>query len=101
MNILSNFNNLEMAFTIYLLAINSISLILFVVDKRKAKKDEYRIPEWILLFISFLGGSTGALISMVIFKHKLYKKMFSIGIPLFLILNKLSEMVILNYIKIK
>ena len=35
---------------------------------------------------------------MVMFKHKLSKKRFYIGVPLILILNKILELAILNYI---
>ncbi len=64
----------------------------------KAEKKRWRISENTLIILGLLGGSTGILIGMVMFKHKLSKKKFYIGIPLILILNKILELTILNYI---
>lgn len=59
---------------IYLLCAYAIvSLIAFVtygVDKRKAKKNRWRIPEATLLGLGFLGGAVGALAAMKLFRHK-------------------------------
>ena len=71
----------------YLIIINIINFILFGIDKRKAKKNKWRIPESTLLGLSFLGGALGALIGMRFFRHKTKKKKFTIGIPIFLFIN--------------
>ena len=47
-----------------------IALLLYASDKRKAKKNRWRIPEKVLLGIGFLGGSVGALLGMNLFRHK-------------------------------
>lgn len=99
MNIISNFNNKEIYFFIYLIFINIFSFVLFGIDKRKAERKAWRISESILMGASILGGAVGSLIGMVVFKHKLSKKKFYIGIPCILILNKIMELGILNYIK--
>lgn len=99
MNLNSNFNNKEIFFLVYLISINLISFILFGIDKNKAEKKEWRISEASLLGISFFGGSIGSLIGMVVFKHKLSKKKFYIGIPCFLIFNKIIELIIFNYVR--
>ena len=70
---------------IYLIFINLLSFILFALDKRKAQKQAYRIRESILLFTAFIGGASGALISMLIFRHKTQKIKFTLLVPLFLI----------------
>ena len=70
---------------IYLIFINLLSFILFALDKRKAQKKAYRIRESILLFTAFIGGASGALISMLIFRHKTQKIKFTLLVPLFLI----------------
>ncbi|MBA5844425.1 DUF1294 domain-containing protein, partial [Escherichia coli] len=49
-----------MILTIYLIAITLVSFLLFAVDKRKAIKHAYRIPESVLLFTAFLGGAFGS-----------------------------------------
>ena len=71
----------------YLIIINIINFILFGIDKRKAKKNKWRIPESTLLGLSFLGGALGALIGMRFFRHKTKKKKFTIGMPILLLIN--------------
>jgi uncharacterized membrane protein YsdA (DUF1294 family) len=95
----SNYNNGENVILIYLLSVNIISFIMFGIDKWKAKNHKWRISENLLLIISFIGGATGALIGMVIFKHKLSKKKFYIGVPVFIVLNRIGEFLIFNYVK--
>ncbi|MGE4512865.1 MAG: DUF1294 domain-containing protein [Chryseobacterium sp.] len=58
--------------------INLISFILFGIDKRKAAKHQRRIPESTLLSVTFLGGTLGALLGMVVFRHKISKRNFLI-----------------------
>lgn len=99
MKLISNFNNKEIFFLVYLIFINLISFILFAIDKSKAEKKEWRISEASLLGISILGGSIGALMAMVVFKHKLSKKKFYIGIPCFILLNKIIELIVFNNIR--
>lgn len=57
------------------------------LDKKKAKKHSFRIPEKVLLTLSFLGGSLGTLIAMHCFHHKTQKTIFKVGVPLLLIIN--------------
>ncbi len=92
---------METYFITYLGAINLLSFIMFGIDKMKAEKKGWRIRESTLLMISFLGGAIGSIIGMVVFKHKLSKKEFYLGIPFLIILNKIMELVIFNYIRIK
>ncbi len=72
---------------IYLISINILSFLLFGIDKYKAIKKKYRIPEKVLLGISLLGGSLGSLLGMILFHHKTKKIGFLILIPLFLLLQ--------------
>lgn len=69
-------------FSIYFLTINLKTFLAFLIDKRKAIHNKYRIAENILIFLFIIGGFIGALNSMIIFKHKLYKKKFTIAIPI-------------------
>lgn len=71
----------------YLLAINVFTLILFGVDKLKAKKHLWRIPEATLLIMAGIGGSIGALSGMYLFHHKTMHKKFYIGVPAILLLQ--------------
>ena len=69
----------------YLLGINLLTFLLFGIDKWKAKRDRWRIPEATLLTLAVLGGSIGALLGMAVFHHKTKHKKFTIGIPLILL----------------
>ncbi len=74
----------------YFITINVINFLLFAIDKQKAKRNQWRIPEAWLFFISLIGGSLGGIISMNIFKHKTSKIGFAIGMPFLLIINFLG-----------
>ena len=69
---------------IYLLIINAISFILMLVDKYKAKKNLWRIPERTLMAFAAAGGSVGALAGMYLVRHKTKHLKFTVGIPIFL-----------------
>ncbi|MCH5252767.1 MAG: DUF1294 domain-containing protein [Lachnospiraceae bacterium] len=71
---------------IYLLIINLAALFAMGLDKSKAKRRAWRIPERTLFLLSFIGGSIGALAGMYLFRHKTKHKKFVIGMPLILIL---------------
>ena len=72
---------------LYLLAINIATFSAFGADKRRARRESWRIPEKTLFLLSLLGGSAGALLGMRIFHHKTRKWYFRFGIPLLLILQ--------------
>lgn len=75
-----------MGFSVYgLIALNVISFILFGADKRKAKKDLYRISEKSLWISAILFGAFGAFAGMKIFHHKTKKNAFRFGIPVLMI----------------
>ena len=69
---------------IYLLAINVFAFFLYSIDKWKAKRSKWRIPEMTLLSIAVIGGSVGAWIGMKVWHHKTMHKKFKYGIPLIL-----------------
>ena len=66
---------------IYLLSINALGFLLMLIDKQKAKKKKWRIPEATLMGVAALGGSIGSLFGMYTFRHKTLHKKFTIGIP--------------------
>lgn len=68
----------------YLIIINALGLIFMLVDKMKAVKKIWRIPERTLFFIAFVGGSLGILVGMQLFRHKTLHPEFSVGVPLLL-----------------
>jgi uncharacterized membrane protein YsdA (DUF1294 family) len=55
-----------------------------LIDKQKARKKKWRIPEATLMGFAAAGGSVGALAGMYTFRHKTLHKNFTIGIPLIL-----------------
>ena len=95
-----NFNSWESLIIMYGLVINIIGFILYGIDKMKAQKKQWRISEFTLLIISAIGGSIGALIGMVLFKHKLSKPKFYIGIPLFIVVDTVIMIFILNIVNV-
>ena len=72
---------------IYLVIVNALSLLLMLIDKFKAKKKLWRIPEKVLLGVCAIGGSIGGLLGMKLFHHKTLHPQFSIGIPVMLALQ--------------
>lgn len=72
---------------IYLAGINAITFAAFGIDKAKAIKNQWRIPEKTLLGLAFAGGSVGALLGMYLFRHKTRKARFVAGVPLMMILQ--------------
>ena len=71
----------------YLLAINAATFIVYGIDKYKAKKAKWRIPEATLLLLAVLGGSIGAWMGMKVWHHKTMHKKFKYGIPAILLIQ--------------
>ena len=71
----------------YLLALNAVTFIVYGIDKYKAKKAKWRIPEATLLLLDVLGGSIGAWMGMKVWHHKTMHKKFKYGIPAILLLQ--------------
>ena len=72
-------------FLLYLLLINAAAFLLMLVDKLKAKKNRWRIPERTLFGSALLGGSIGAILGMYTFRHKTRHLSFTLGMPAILI----------------
>ncbi len=70
---------------LYLLIVNALSFLLMLVDKRKAQKKLWRIPESTLLLSAAIGGSIGSLAGMYSFRHKTKHLKFTLGVPAILI----------------
>lgn len=77
----------------YLVLINGLSFVLFLLDKWLARKNKWRIPEGRLLTTCVLGGSVGALAAMYITRHKTRKISFRWGVPAIL----LTQVVLVAY----
>lgn len=90
--------NLYYLLGIYLLLINVITFIVYGLDKRKAIKRKRRISEATLLTLATIGGSWGALLGMLHFRHKTKHLKFAFGIPLLIVLQNI--LFILVYCKL-
>lgn len=71
----------------YLIGMQVIALFLFFIDKQKAIRHKYRIPEKTLFLVAILGGSVGAIAGMQLFRHKTKHLSFRIGLPMILIIQ--------------
>lgn len=81
---------------IYLLIINIVTLIAFALDKIYSIEGHKRIRISILLFLSFIGGSVGALLAMYIFRHKTKQDYFTVGVPLIIIMQLFCIFYLMN-----
>ena len=72
---------------LYLLIVNAAGFLLMLVDKYKARKNLWRIPEKTLLGVALIGGSIGAYAGMQLFRHKTQHPKFFIGIPVIMALQ--------------
>ncbi len=71
----------------YVAIINMISLLTMWIDKRKARKNKWRIPEGRIWLFAIIGGALGATIGMHAFRHKTKHKLFLIGLPFIAIIQ--------------
>lgn len=73
----------------YIFLINLTGFIMMGVDKRKAVKQAFRIPESTLFIIAAIGGSIGSIVGMYVFHHKTRHWQFVYGMPVILVLQLL------------
>ncbi|HLD61058.1 MAG TPA: DUF1294 domain-containing protein [Patescibacteria group bacterium] len=79
---------------LYLLVINIFTFATFGADKLYALSNTWRVRERTILLLAFLGGSVGALLGRYLFRHKIRKHSFSVGL-LFIFL---MQMMIVWYV---
>ena len=79
---------------IYLIIINLLGFFAMGIDKWKAKRGSWRIPENTLFMFTILGGGIGTIAGIYVFRHKTKKKKFTIGMPAIFIL----EVVLFTYL---
>lgn len=72
---------------IYLLIMNLFTFLIMGIDKKKAKKGSWRVPEKTLFILVTLGGGIGGIAGMYAFRHKTKKTRFIIGFPLIIIMQ--------------
>ena len=80
-------NILKYILTLYLVVINIAAFAMMGIDKKRAKKHKWRIPETRLFASALMGGGLGAVTGMYFFRHKTKRWYFVVGMPLIMILN--------------
>ena len=85
----------------YVLILNLIGFALMSIDKRKAVKGAFRIPEATLFLVALIGGSIGSLFGMYTFRHKTRKWYFVYGMPAILFLQFAVIIALLFYAPIE
>ena len=81
----------------YLILINVLGLVFMLADKRRAKKNRWRIPEARLMAVALLGGSLGILLGMHLFRHKTKHLKFAIGVPVIFAVQVVLAVLALPY----
>lgn len=71
----------------YFIIMNLIGFALMGIDKYKAKKRSFRIPEATLFIVAIIGGSIGSIIGMYAFRHKTRHWYFVYGMPFILLVQ--------------
>ncbi|RKQ29925.1 DUF1294 domain-containing protein [Oceanobacillus halophilus] len=71
----------------YIIGVNIIGFFLMRVDKQKAIKQKYRIPERTFWLIALFGGAAGTYAGMKSFRHKTKHTSFIVGMPIVILLN--------------
>jgi uncharacterized membrane protein YsdA (DUF1294 family) len=61
---------------------NIIGLVVMWVDKNRAIKHKYRIPERTLWLTALFGGAIGTTAGMQLFRHKTKHLSFKFGFPI-------------------
>lgn len=71
----------------YLALMNLTGFAMMGIDKRKAVKKLWRIPEYTFFVVALIGGSIGTILGMRIFHHKTRHWYFAYGLPVILLLQ--------------
>ena len=78
---------MSMLLLYYMIGINAITFIVYGIDKLKARKGRWRIPEATLLLLAVVGGSIGAWLGIKVWHHKTLHKKFRYGVPLIVLVQ--------------
>ena len=73
------------ALAVWLIAINLVTFAVYGIDKRRARRGAWRVPEKTQFLLPLLGGSIGALLGMRVFRHKTKHWYFVWGVPAILL----------------
>jgi uncharacterized membrane protein YsdA (DUF1294 family) len=73
----------------WLLAITTVTFLTYGYDKSIAGTKRMRVPEAILLALTLLGGTVGAILGMLVFRHKTTKRSFQVKLGLVIVVQVL------------
>jgi uncharacterized membrane protein YsdA (DUF1294 family) len=79
----------------YLLAVSLLAFALMGVDKARARRGAWRIPEKVLFLSALAGGSVGAIAGMFAFRHKTKHLRFVLGLPAILLAQLIAAALVL------
>ncbi len=79
--------NVVLWLVIYLVVVNLLGFAMMGIDKARARKRAWRIPEAHLMIVALIGGSVGSILGMWMFRHKTKHWYFAYGLPVILILQ--------------
>jgi uncharacterized membrane protein YsdA (DUF1294 family) len=79
---------------VYLGVVNVVTFVLFCVDKARAVRHAWRVPEGVLLGLSLAGGSVGGMLAMAVCRHKVSVPRFRFGLPAMLV----ADVVVIAYL---
>ena len=79
---------------IYLCIVNAAGFLLMLLDKLKAKKNLWRIPEATLFTVAAIGGSLGCILGMYTVRHKTKHPKFTLGLPVILAIQIMAVIVL-------
>jgi uncharacterized membrane protein YsdA (DUF1294 family) len=82
----------------YLTLTSFLGFIIMGIDKRRAVKKAWRIPERTLLLTAFLGGGIGAFLVMYVFRHKTKHSRFVVLMPVAAALYVIILLILYNII---
>ena len=79
--------NVILILLLHVIIVNIVGFAEMGIDKRRAKRGAFRIPEANLFLIAVIGGSIGCIAGMYAFRHKTKHKSFVFGMPAILIVQ--------------
>lgn len=80
-----------------LILLNIYGFSMAGLDKSRARKKLWRIPEQSFFAVSLLGGSIGVYLGLLFFRHKTRHKHFMLGIPAIIIIQVLAALYLLDF----
>lgn len=82
----------------YLVIINAVGFLIMLMDKQKARRQKWRIPEKTLMTVAAVGGSIGVLAGMYLCRHKTKHFKFTLGVPVILAVQILVAILIISIV---